>query len=612
MSELLAPNGKPSKLTPEQYKLVRTPEFKAWFGDWENDPENSSKVIDRETKEPLIVYHGTNAEFTIFDTDEDSTNRKGGTWNAEYPDGYIFMISDKKKANYYGKKIIPLFVNMVYPTIKKVKKGESLVLPFDDEGLAYEGDAIVTDGIDYVVGTQDEFAVKIADGTNTTFDGRNPDIRYRLGGETKNKIMEKQIKMEFGDTYAKGGLTFSKWINDDSWQEQFQEWIEDGNVSKNSDGSYSTQDAQYTNSLRNMYALKKYFYNEFIKGQYDSYAGGGFLDDKNLVAKAIEYITGSAIDIDSIQFEANRIAFRYKGQTRFTDISQKLIEDTISMHRKSLEMRGRYAGGGEVQYETKRIINEAKNFKKDTHFAIHKPTNSIVFTWDYKGYDKEELNSSKDDYFYIDIKDNVSGNLDKYVKSDFAIVERKNLEKRGIDLNDYLVFIGQKYDKEESVSKFNDDNSSFIYYHEKQGNFIVPKGQVYAWLYDEADGVADKLQSEKYDYVFYPLTSQSMAWQTGYIPPLKRIWTKKFQKEHKGSEHLLGVIKAYLLKDGKELYIDMMSVNPKHKKEGIMTFMINQLRELYDLSQDQITFSELTKEGEKFVGKKTFGEGGNS
>lgn len=55
---LLAPNGKPSKLTKEQYNLVRTPAFKSWFGDWENDPENSSKVVDQETKEPLVVYHG--------------------------------------------------------------------------------------------------------------------------------------------------------------------------------------------------------------------------------------------------------------------------------------------------------------------------------------------------------------------------------------------------------------------------------------------------------------------------------------------------------------------------------------------------------------------------
>ena len=32
---LLAPNGKPSKLTRGQWEQTRTPEFKAWFGDWE-------------------------------------------------------------------------------------------------------------------------------------------------------------------------------------------------------------------------------------------------------------------------------------------------------------------------------------------------------------------------------------------------------------------------------------------------------------------------------------------------------------------------------------------------------------------------------------------------
>ena len=67
MMELLAPNGNPSNLTPEEYKLVRTPAFKEWFGDWENDPEKSSKVVD-ENGEPLVVYHGSKSEkdFHIF------------------------------------------------------------------------------------------------------------------------------------------------------------------------------------------------------------------------------------------------------------------------------------------------------------------------------------------------------------------------------------------------------------------------------------------------------------------------------------------------------------------------------------------------------------------
>lgn len=62
----IAPNGKQSNLTEAQYTQVRTPEFKAWFGDWENDPENSSKVLD-ENGEPLIVYRGDSSGRNTFD-----------------------------------------------------------------------------------------------------------------------------------------------------------------------------------------------------------------------------------------------------------------------------------------------------------------------------------------------------------------------------------------------------------------------------------------------------------------------------------------------------------------------------------------------------------------
>ena len=54
----LAPNGKPSNLNEKQYQQVRTPEFKNWFGDWENDTANASKVVD-ENGEPLVVYHNS-------------------------------------------------------------------------------------------------------------------------------------------------------------------------------------------------------------------------------------------------------------------------------------------------------------------------------------------------------------------------------------------------------------------------------------------------------------------------------------------------------------------------------------------------------------------------
>ena len=53
-----APNGEETNLTEDQWLAVRTPAFKAWFGDWETDSTASSKVLD-DNGEPKIVYHGT-------------------------------------------------------------------------------------------------------------------------------------------------------------------------------------------------------------------------------------------------------------------------------------------------------------------------------------------------------------------------------------------------------------------------------------------------------------------------------------------------------------------------------------------------------------------------
>ncbi len=52
-----APNGQPTNLTEEQWLMVRTKGFKEWFGDWINDPENASKVVDKNG-EPKVVFHG--------------------------------------------------------------------------------------------------------------------------------------------------------------------------------------------------------------------------------------------------------------------------------------------------------------------------------------------------------------------------------------------------------------------------------------------------------------------------------------------------------------------------------------------------------------------------
>lgn len=64
-----APNGNPTNLTDErQWLQVRTKAFKEWFGDWENNPNEASKVVD-ENDEPLVVYHGTKNNVEISKVD---------------------------------------------------------------------------------------------------------------------------------------------------------------------------------------------------------------------------------------------------------------------------------------------------------------------------------------------------------------------------------------------------------------------------------------------------------------------------------------------------------------------------------------------------------------
>jgi len=193
---LIAPNGKPSNLTEEQYKLVRTASFKKWFGDFENDPDNASKVVD-ENGEPLVVWHGAeqkwweNIEHFVFNPQLEgkSTNvvrRKFGS---------IYFTSNKEVANTFGGKngyAVGVFLNFRTPIIIEANYLRiDLVSELDD--VRYNEDVIIKNTEDSMcdlliysdiyITTKIFGAIKLADGTNTTFDTNNPDIRYEVGGE---------------------------------------------------------------------------------------------------------------------------------------------------------------------------------------------------------------------------------------------------------------------------------------------------------------------------------------------------------------------------------------------------------------------------------------------
>lgn len=90
-----------TELSYRQWVQVRTPEFKAWFGDWESNPENASKVINPRTGEPLVAYHGTKAEFNTFDINKVANTIHGM--------GHYFS-DDRDVSKGYGDRVINAFL----------------------------------------------------------------------------------------------------------------------------------------------------------------------------------------------------------------------------------------------------------------------------------------------------------------------------------------------------------------------------------------------------------------------------------------------------------------------------------------------------------------------
>jgi hypothetical protein len=76
--DFFTPNGKPSELSEQLNEIIRTQQFKDWFGDWQltymykqaGDTDTDSSVVLTENFEPKLFYHGTGQEFSYFKFDK--------------------------------------------------------------------------------------------------------------------------------------------------------------------------------------------------------------------------------------------------------------------------------------------------------------------------------------------------------------------------------------------------------------------------------------------------------------------------------------------------------------------------------------------------------------
>jgi hypothetical protein len=216
---MTAPNGEKTKLDAEQWATVRTTNFKNWFGDWENDPENASKVVD-ENGEPMVVWHGRSAEFNTFEKEE-GVRFIMGLEDKVKSEGFFFSpdkgLAEEFASNSYrhrgGKaNVVPCFLNIRRPMdltgedydriyedvtgweyMVGMDTQDNLWGIMDEEGMAdkikekgYDGAIFVEEVDDSYEPTNisycalDANQIKSADNNNGNFYADNNDIRFSL------------------------------------------------------------------------------------------------------------------------------------------------------------------------------------------------------------------------------------------------------------------------------------------------------------------------------------------------------------------------------------------------------------------------------------------------
>lgn len=197
-----APNGADTNLTEDQWLSVRTEAFKSWFGDWEHDPQNASKVVD-ENGEPRVVYHGTYGDFTVFDKAKIGSATDYGIWGR----GFYFTNMENTP---YGNKKLALFLNFRNPFIFNDYKSAEEIGDYLNiwDGNFHEDDRFGIfrpyargaaqiagsaqerghDGLIAVLGKWTEYIafepnqIKSATDNRGTFDPKNPDITFSVIG----------------------------------------------------------------------------------------------------------------------------------------------------------------------------------------------------------------------------------------------------------------------------------------------------------------------------------------------------------------------------------------------------------------------------------------------
>ena len=174
-----APNGEKSNLSERDWVTVRTKAFKDWYGDWETYDDG---LLD-ENYEPRVFYHRSPKAFTEF-----SREAIGSKTDPGFLGRGFYFFSDPQEGDGYGNNTYPVFLKMKYPYYAENEDVSMLAEAYSSKASSDFTERLKSEGYDGVIYTGDlreelmvfdPEQIKSAIGNAGTFDGTNPDIRYR-------------------------------------------------------------------------------------------------------------------------------------------------------------------------------------------------------------------------------------------------------------------------------------------------------------------------------------------------------------------------------------------------------------------------------------------------
>lgn len=361
---------------------IKSPNFKRWFGDWENDKQNSSKIVDDHGK-PIILEHQTGEEFSVFDP----MHEGAGLEDYETPYGIFLKDTDNDVIIENARFHMLLYANIRNPLI--VKNRADIVHKLQDFKPYIEAyNKAKKLERDY------EKALHAMDETDSE-------------SEEEEKAVEKATKIEtkLDNASRKAKAILRQWLIDNGY---------DGMILENDEG-YS--DGRHPVVMRTVIALHK---NQVKSADKNSGAFSPDNDDVYDDGITTPQNTASLEAVHDTELKDIPVAPDYKQNNAAIDV---LPEEHVPDELQQPAIKGRISWQKDIPAYEQTSIMELSNSHKDPTTVIHEIGHHMAkLLFDavqFKGVDGE-------------IKDDVDAVLNHAGVSYNEYLDNKNGEKERV------------------------------------------------------------------------------------------------------------------------------------------------------------------------------------